>query len=136
MSTQIIVPRMKPNPSLKGPSFFGCFNTGLEPTIRRAVRTGWPAEKKELWFVGPDLCTSEVRNKFMRFGIDEKKRIHKNEFGRVCYVYKTRSSAVKKFRSLCNAVIENNKQLAAEAESLRKRAAKGDLGAALELGDY
>lgn len=140
--TKTDVPRLKDNQGMKGPDYFGCFNTGLEPTIRKAVRrTIQAAEKQVRYIVGPDLYASEVGHDFRRFRVENPyaghhtKRIYRNEHGREVFVYKTRGPAVAKFIALCNEVMKENDADRIEYESLKAKADKGDIGAALAAGD-
>ena len=140
--TKTDVPRLKDNQMMKGPDHFGCFNSGLQPTIRKAMRrTVQAAEKEVRYIVGPDLWGSEVGVKFRKFQIEApfygtpRKRIYRNEHGREVFVYKTRGPAVKKFVALCNEVMESNEADRIEYRSLKAKADKGDLSAAFAAGD-
>lgn len=120
----INVPRLAKGHGYKGPEFFGCYNTGLAPSIFHS-RTG-------KFVVGPELrCRDAMREGALLTGAktvgDGRMKV---------WVYKTRSRAVHKFMELCGAQIMENAVLRAEYDETRARAAKGDLAAALHLGDF
>jgi Tfp pilus assembly protein PilZ len=56
--------------------------------------------------------------------------------GRVVWVFKTRAPAVRKFNELCQVRIAENEHVRAEHRRDLAAAKKGDLSAALRLGDY
>ena len=57
-------------------------------------------------------------------------------YGRQVWLYRSRKPAVAKFMALCGAqIIENENMRREHAETLDK-ARKGDMAAALRLGDY
>lgn len=137
------IPRIKVGHKLTGPSFYGCFNTGLEPVIRHiqlpdvmGERRGRPRETR--YVVGPDLAGLDVARKVFHEaweGTLNGKRIYEIDKRKV-YVYKTRKPAVEQFCSLCNEVVERNNELREAHRKDMEAAQQGDMGAALRLGDY
>lgn len=123
------VPRLAMGKGWKGPEFYGCFNTGLAPAIFHS-RTGKYA-------VGPEIpCRDAMANG----GLLSDRRIHdmggKGDARRRVYVFKSRGPAVRKFAELAAAAALANENIAAEHRADAAAARKGDMAAALRLGDY
>ena len=114
------VPRLKKGQGLKGPEYFGCYNTGTAPTIFHSL-TG-------KWIVGPELACRDALHTGSCF-TDAKK------VGRV-RIYKHRGPAVKKFMALCGAQIMENHAMREEYIATCRKADVGDIAAALHLGDF
>jgi hypothetical protein len=55
---------------------------------------------------------------------------------RTVWIFKGRKAAVNKFLVLCGAVIMENARMAQEYAATRAAANRGDLAAALHLGDF
>ena len=98
------VPRLAKGKGLKGPEFYGCFNTGMAPCIFHS-RTG-------KYVVGPQLCCQDA----MHAGLTGRK------MGAV-YIYKNRASAVHRFMVLCGAQILENYELSQKHKALQKASA-------------
>ena len=121
----ITVPRLAKGKGDKGPEHYGCFNTGMAPSIFHS-RCG-------KYYVGPEIpCRDAIRAgigyfaKVRTVGTDRRK----------VFIYKGRKAAVAKFMALCGAqILENEKQRREHAEA-RAAAARGDIAAALRLGDF
>ncbi len=127
MSNAIQVPRLAKGKGYKGPEFYGCYNTGMAPSIFHS-RCG-------KYYVGPELrCLDAIR---AGIGLFQKVRISAIETGnQKVWIFKTRKPAVAKFLALCGAqIMENERQRQARAAA-RAAAARGDVAAALALGDF
>ena len=122
----ITVPRLPKGRGYKGPEFYGCCNTGMAPCIFHC-RTG-------KYLVGPELpCDDAMQQGVQSFFQQENMG---TSDGRRVWLYKSRKPAVAKFMALCGAqIIENENMRREHAETLDK-ARKGDMAAALRLGDY
>lgn len=126
MSTSIPkVPRLPKGRGFRGPDFYGCFNTGSAPCIRRSRFTG-------KYVVGAEMNTDMALS-------DSRILSNRRKFevaGRTVWVFKTRAPAVRKFNELCKARIAENERVRAEHKRDLQAARKSDLAAALRLGDY
>ena len=120
----ITVPRLKKGQGLKGPEYFGCFNTGVAPTIIRSL-TG-------KYGVGPELACHDAIHRYVSF---TDKRSTGEGRQKVC-IYKHRGPAVKKFLALCGQQITDNHAMREEYIATRRKADAGDIAAALHLGDF
>lgn len=120
----ITVPRLAKGRGLSGPEFYGCFNTGMAPSIFHS-RTG-------KYIVGPELrCRDAMRN-----GVTfTDARVHGDGNQRV-WIYKGRKPAVAKFMAMCGAQIMENETIRRDHAETAAKAAKGDIAAALHLGDF
>lgn len=128
------VPQFAFNQYLKGPSFYGCFNTGLEATLHKVKSRG-----KTIWITGPDLAAQTVTRRVKNGLLAFSRTVTLDEFGlrnRTVYMYKTRKAAVIRYVAFCNEIIEQNRKKHARHKELVRRAQQGDLNAALEAGDY
>ena len=122
----ITVPRLAKGHGYKGPEFYGCFNTGMAPAIFHS-RCG-------KYYVGPEILCHDA----MQAGIGyfAKVRTVGTDPRRKVWIFKGRKAAVAKFMTLCGAqILENEKQRREHAEA-RAAAARGDIAAALRLGDF
>jgi hypothetical protein len=118
------VPRLSKGKGYKGPEALGCFNTGMAPAIFHS-RCG-------KYIVGAELRCRDA----MRAGIQlGSKRAHGTGGHRV-YFYKTRGPAVAKFTALCEAQMRDNAERRDEMRALCVKARRGDIAAALALGDF
>ncbi len=118
------VPRLRPGRGYGGPEFYGCMNTGLRPAIIHS-RSG-------KYVVGPELRCRDA----MRRGITlQNVRVWGREPQRV-WIYKTRSSAVAKFKALCESRINENQAMREKHAEAARKAAQGDVAATLALGDF
>lgn len=126
MSEPIKVPRLAKGHGYKGPEFYGCFNTGMAPCIFHS-RTG-------KYVVGPEIpCRDAMRAGMTLF---DKRTAKGSDPRRIVWIFKGRKAAVAKFLALCGAqILENERQRQAHAAA-RAAAARGDLAAAVALGDF
>lgn len=120
----IQVPRLARGKGFKGPEFYGCFNTGMAPAIFHS-RSG-------KYVVGPELRCRDA----MREGVTLTDQRSQGTGRQRVWLFKGRKSAVDKFLALCGAVILENHQLRQEHSETTRKAAEGDLAAALKLGDF
>jgi hypothetical protein len=119
------VPRLSKGKGYKGPEALGCFNTGMAPAIFHS-RSG-------KYVVGPEMRCRDA----MRMGlllISNKRSDGKG--GHKVYIYKTRGPAVAKFTALCEAQMRGNDERRNEMRALCVKARRGDIAAALALGDF
>src|SRR5664280_757339 len=92
----ISVPRLAKGRGYKGPEFYGCFNTGMAPTIFHS-RTG-------KYVVGPELrCRDAMRN-----GVTFTNARTYGDGNQRVWIYKGREPAVAKFMAMCGAQIMEN----------------------------
>lgn len=120
----IEVPRLAKGRGYKGPEFFGCFNTGMAPCIFHS-RTG-------KYVVGPELRCRDA----MRAGLTlQNKRCHGEGRQRV-WIFKSRKPAIAKFVALAVAQEQENAAMRKQHSETLAKARKGDLAAALALGDF
>jgi len=108
----------------KGPEFYGCFNTGMAPCIFHS-RTG-------KWVVGPELRCRDA----MRAGLTLGSKRRHGEGRRAVWIFKGRKAAVAKFMALCGARILENDAVRREHAATLEKARRGDIAAALALGDF
>ena len=120
----ITVPRLAKGKGFKGPDFYGCFNTGTAPAIFHS-RTG-------KYVVGPESAAREA----MSEGICLTNKRCYGKDRRKVWIFKGRGPAVARFMVLCGARILENAQVRAEHIATARKAATGDIGAALALGDF
>jgi hypothetical protein len=123
----IIVPRLAKGKGYKGPEFYGCFNTGLAPTIFHS-RSG-------KYIVGPEIpCRDAMRTGMCLLN---KRTVKGSDPRRTVWIFKGRKPAVGKFLALCEArILENDAVRREHAETASRAAAAGDMAAALALGDF
>ncbi len=119
------VPRLAKGKGFKGAEFFGCFNTGMAPAIFHS-KTG-------KYLVGPEIPCREAMERFITLS---NKRVWDDRHGRRVWLFKGRGPAVKKFMELCQAREDENANIRREYQETKAKAAAGDIGAALKLGDY
>lgn len=127
MSTkEIKVPRLPKGRGYRGPDFYGCFNTGTAPCIRRSRRTG-------KYIVGAESNTEMALN-------DARLLTNMRSWeigGRTVYVYKTRAPAVRRFEAMCEERIRENEEMRKKHEedlSAREGDTVAQMTAALRLG--
>jgi hypothetical protein len=122
----ITIPRLSKGTGYKGPEFYGCYNTGMAPAIFHS-RTG-------KYVVGPELPARDV----MRAGtcLLTTRVVKCADARRYVWIYKGRKAAVTKFLALAGAVVAENAEMARRHAETRTAAARGDLAAALALGDF
>lgn len=131
---QHIPTRFSRGAGLCGPEFFACSNTGMRPIIRRSP---YKEVKDTVFMVGPEVAVDEHKRQIALDRLTGRnKRKYGNDPRRTVYVFTTRSSAVEKFLALCQKVLDYNRQEADTVRDLRQKANKGDMQAALELGDH
>ncbi len=120
----IDVPRLAKGRGYKGPEFYGCYNTGMAPSIFHS-RTG-------KYVVGPELRCHDA----MRAGITlMDKRVYGEGRQRV-WLFKSRKPAVAKFVVLAVAQEQENRAMRQEHTATLAKARKGDMAAVLALGDF
>ena len=105
-----------------GPEYYGCANTARRPVI---CRFGG----KYIVGVEYDVSTLRIRS------IGSNKRIIR-EGQSIIWAFKSRGPAVAKFTELCREVMKFNKETREAHLRDREAAQRGDLEAALRLGDY
>ena len=131
---QHIPKRFSRGAGLCGPEFFACSGTGMRPVIQRCP---YKEVKDTVFMVGPEVVVYEYKK---QIGLDRLTGRNKRKYGddprRTVWVFTTRSSAVDKFLALCQGVLDYNRQEADTVRNLRQKASKGDIAAALELGDH
>ena len=120
----IVVPRLAKGHGISGPEFYGCFNTGMAPSIFHS-RTG-------KYVVGPELrCRDAMRE---RVTLTDAR--HHGDGNQRVWLYNGRKPAVAKFMAMCGAQILENHAIACDHAKTAEKAAKGDFAAALHLGDF
>jgi hypothetical protein len=124
LNMSITVPRLAKGKGYKGPEFYGCFNTGMAPSIFHS-RTG-------KYVVGPQLRCHDAMREGLTFS---KKRVHGTGNQRV-WIFKGRKAAVAKFIGLCEMAEAVNRDIASQHTETRRKAATGDFAAMLALGDF
>jgi hypothetical protein len=122
----IQVPRLAKGAGYKGPEHYGCCNTGMAPAIFHS-RTG-------KYVVGPEIPARDA----MRAGMTlfAKVRTVGTDPRRKVWIFKGRKAAVSRFLVLCGAAILVNADMARQHTEARQKAARGDMAAALSLGDF
>lgn len=120
----IDVPRLAKGRGYKGPEFYGCYNTGMAPCIFHS-RTG-------KWVVGPELRCRDA----MRAGLTLQNVFCHGEGRQRVWIFKTRRNAVAKFTELCITQTKENNDLRREHDATLEKARRGDMAAALALGDF
>lgn len=119
-----IVPVLTVGRGIIGPEYYGCSGTGQRPTIRR-IADG-------RYVVGTEYAADTMRH-LLRGRMNQ--RIFRN--GReTLWAFKSRKAAVAKFHEMCGVVRKFNQETREAHQRDRAAAAKGDIGAALRLGDY
>ena len=118
------IPRLAKGRGYKGPEFYGCMNTGMAPAIFHS-RTG-------KYLVGPEIPCRDA----MRAGVTLTNARKHGEGRRQVRLYKTRGPAAKRFAVLCNTAEIENEAMRQDHRKTAALAAKGDIGAALHLGDF
>ena len=119
------VPVLKPGRYLRGPDFYGCFNTGTAPIIIRPAR-------EAVYLVGPEMTTLDT---ICKTTFAKNKRVFR--FGKdTVYRFKTKAAAVAKFRELAGAAQDRNDEIIKQHQADREAAKRGDLAAIARLGDY
>ena len=124
-----------------GPDFHGCINTGMAPAmLKSTVLHKHPSLARGFQFaVGPQIQVEPAVRDLVFGKIPDGQSYHQPpKLGRHHRVrfFKTYASARKHFQSLVQAAEEQNAKVRAEEQTLRRRAATGDIGAAMELIDY
>jgi len=120
----IDVPRLAKGKGYKGPEFYGCYNTGVAPSIFHS-RTG-------KYVVGPELrCRDAMRAGITLLG----KRVH-GEGKEQVWLFKSRKPAVAKFVALAVAQEQENRAMRQEHAATLEKARQGDMAAVLALGDF
>jgi len=117
--------RLRKGKAYVGTGFIGCVNTGRRALIVHS-RLG-------VYLVGTENAVSEAR----RFCAFDNPHFKARKVGTACgdvWVYKTGSSAWKRFHEINQVAIDYNREELAEMKAMKYAAAKGDVGAALELG--
>lgn len=123
----IAVPRLAKGKGYKGPEFYGCFNTGMAPAIFHS-RCG-------KYYVGPEIPCRDA----MRAGIGyfaKVRVVNGADPRRKVWIFKGRRAAVAKFMALCGARIIENETVRREHAEATRKAAAGNMAAALALGDF
>ncbi len=123
----ITVPRLAKGKGYKGPDHFGCFNTGMAPAIFHS-RTG-------KYVVGPEIPCREAMEAGMTL-FAKVRVVNGTDPRRKVWIFKSRKAAVAKFMALCGAIILENAATAARCAELHRKAAQGDVAAAMALADY
>jgi len=123
-SITIDVPRLAKGKGYKGPEFYGCFNTGMAPSIFHS-RSG-------KWVVGPELRCRDA----MRQGITLQDRKRWGIGPQTVWLFKSRKSAVARFTALCITQKRENERMRQEHAETARKAQAGDMAAALALGDF
>ena len=120
----MIVPRLAKGKGYRGPDFYGCINTGTAPAIFHS-QTG-------LYVVGPEIPCRMA----MWAGLTLLKKRANGKGRERIWLYKSRKAAVAKFTALCEARKRENETMRQEHAEAARKAARGDMAAALTLGDY
>jgi len=98
--------RIPPGAAIKGPEPYDCYNTGMAPFLKRL-------SSEEVYLVGPENYVRECYSRHCRdtkalcFWLDSSS--YTTTSGKTVYAYKTRKSAVKKYRALLTRMQENNR---------------------------
>jgi hypothetical protein len=106
----------------------GCYNTGKSPA---ALHWG------DYYYVGfSGDVTSPLSEAFFETWKDNTgRRKFRGDYGPI-YRYRSMRAARDKYNALRAEAIAQHNAVVEKVRSLRKRAANGDIAAALELGDY
>ena len=131
------VPRLKPGKGVKGPEPYGCFNSGAAPVILACSDAmDFTHKKIAFYVVGPEhevrFCKMDYRIYFIRHPKARSCKVNSTKV----YKFKTRRSAVAKFKELCDKMNEWNRAEAGNHQELLSKAKAGDAKAALDLADY
>jgi len=119
----------------EGPDFYGCINSGFAPAIFHSKKLKAYCDGPR-FAVGPGLYVFDAIN--WRILTNKNPRFYDvdGDSRRRVYFYSTYKAAKGKFYKLCQSVLDSNQQDQADVAELKKRAASGDVGAALNLSDY
>jgi len=119
--------RLKKGKGYAGAEYAGCCNTGRRAVVMRSRVTG-------TYLVGTEMAVDEARNMVCYFR-NENKRTLKTSSG-VVKNFKTSAAAWKLWNELNDRVLAYNEKTRREVQSLREKAARGNMCAALALSDY
>lgn len=123
---EFTIPRLKSSRTVVGPDYHGCVNSGLQPCLS-CLPDG-------TFIVGPVVLVrdAQVRLKFL---IRPNQRFLK-EGRREVRRFKSQPPADQVYRKLVHDVWDHNRETRKEINRLTDRARRGDLRAAVALGDY
>ncbi len=110
---------------ITGPEPLGCFNTGVAPTIGRSSLAKKYIGKE--YVVGKELDVDRLGDN-IRLVMKGKKPDVK--------FYKGKTAAFAEWDWQVAKMVAMNREDMEHVKELKKRAAKGDMKAVLELGDY
>lgn len=117
-----------PGEALRGPDYYGCYNTGTAPYLLHNRQTG-------RFYVGPELAVADAVRQVVIRGLPKSTAMVDTSSGRV-WLYSEWSAAFAKWSSAVNSAVAENNRVAAERKAVAAKAAHGDIAAALALGDY
>lgn len=125
------IEKHKPAPgnTIKGPEPYACYNTGFAPSLTRG-------KNFSLWAVGYEDDIRAVGKDIIRdHRAGLKVTVYRNR-GRKVWVYRQWPAARDRFAKLTNERIAEINTERAQHQELKRKAAGGDLAAALALNDY
>jgi hypothetical protein len=119
------VPTMRKGQRYTGPEYTGCCNTGRRPQIIHCGYTG-------RYIVGVEHDVEAMRLDTL---YHTTRRIHRKGDA-VVWTFATRGAAVAKFSELCRVVTDYNRKTNDAMARDAKLAKRGDIAAALRMGEY
>lgn len=143
----IVLPKRLPlGKFIIGPDFHGCINTGTAPALlySRVLRR-WPILSRGYRFaVGPHVYVENAISALTSGLVPSGRAYHEQRRARGeidtkrtrVRFFKTAAGAKKHFADLVAAAEAVNANVRAKEDALRRKAAKGNIGAAIELIDY
>lgn len=122
----VILPRLNKGKCFIGPEWAGCCNTFRRPVILHCHIT-------RRYLVGWESSMHVLRAEVVR--TVSNKRVFRTK-GEELWAYKGRKAAVAHFSKLCREVLAFNDKVRRDKAADLQAAKRGDIGAALRLGDY
>jgi hypothetical protein len=123
----VILPRLVAGGKFyMGPEWAGCSNTGARPVILKC-------KYSDRYLVGTENSMRELHPVVVR--TIKNQRVFRAK-GVELWAYKGRKAAVAHFSKLCREILNFNDKVRRERATDIAAAQRGDIGAALRLGDY
>lgn len=122
----VILPRLTKGKYYLGPEWAGCSSTGQRPVILKCHIT-------KRYIVGTEYSLSRLRSLVIR--TVSNKRVFRQGKDEL-FAYKGRKAAVGHFSKLCREVLAFNERVRRDKAADLEAARRGDIGAAIRLGDY
>lgn len=122
----VILPRLVKGKYWAGPEWAGCCNSFRRPVILRCHITS-------RYLVGWESSVHALRPVVIR--TVNNQRVFRTK-GEELWAFKGRKAAVSHFSKLCREVLAFNDNVRRDKAADLEAARRGDIGAALRLGDY